>query len=131
MSTAYDWTLIAGESNPHATLKSANYCSLKDTVNDAELFLRAKAVTARMIRYLNSPDWVDNTNPPGDLQEACLTQVTYEYKQRETPGLSSVTFKDGTINKFAVNGMWLPQVKQVLDQYRRITLIETNSGFVN
>ena len=94
-----DWTLISGDTNPHDTLKSASYCNLKTNEFDAGLTLRGQAVTARMIRYLNGAPGVDNTNPPADVVEACIMQVTFEHRQRETPGLSSVTFKDGSIHK--------------------------------
>jgi len=124
-----DWTLISGDASAHDTLKSKSYCNLTTTEFDAGLALRGQAVTAKMIRYLNSPTWIDITKPPADLVEACLTQVTYEHRQRETPGLSTVTFKDGTINKMGIDGMWLKQVKDVLDHYRRRTIVETSSQF--
>jgi hypothetical protein len=123
--SATDWTLISGDATDHATLKSASYCNLRTTEFDAGLTVRAQAVTARMQRRLNSPTWVTNATPPADLVEACLMQVTYEHKQRETPGLTSVTFKDGSINKNDLKEGWLPKVFEVLESYRKITLFET------
>lgn len=123
--SATDWTLISTDATAHATLKSASYCNLRGNEFDSALTIRAQAVTKRMQRRLNSPTWVTNATPPADLVEACLMQVTYEHKQRETPGLSTVSFKDGTINKNDLKDGWLPKVFDVLESYRRITLFET------
>ncbi len=124
-----DWTLISSDTNPHDTLKSASYCSLKTTEFDSGLTLRAQSVTARMIAYLNGATWVDSLNPQPDLVEACMTQVTYEHKQRETPGMSNVTYKDGNVAKMAVTGDFLSSVKKTLDRYRRLSLVESSSQF--
>jgi hypothetical protein len=123
--SATDWTLISGDATDHATLKSASYCNLRGAEFDPGLTIRAQSVTTRMIRWLNSPEWIDNDDPPADLVEACLMQVTYEHKQRETPGLTSVSYKDGSINKNELKNGWLPKVYEVLEQYRRRTLFET------
>jgi hypothetical protein len=122
---AYDWTLISGDATAHATLKSASYCNVRGTEFDAGLTIRAQSVTTRMIRWINGAEDVDNDDPPADLVEACLMQVTYEHKQRETPGLTSVTFKDGNVNKNELKDGWLPKVYDILRHYRRITICET------
>jgi hypothetical protein len=124
--SATDWTLISGDATAHATLKSASYCNIKGTEFDAGLNIRAQSVTARMQRWLSGATWVANATPPADLVEACLMQVTYEHKQRETPGLTSVSFKDGSINKNELKDGWLPKVHDVLSRYRRHVLIETD-----
>ena len=122
---AYDWTLISTDTNLHDTLKSKSFCNINGTDFDAGLTLRAQAVTARMIKKLNGATWVDSDDPPVDLIEACIMQVTYEHKQRETPGLTSVSFKDGSVNKNELKDGWLPKVFECLERYRRITLCET------
>lgn len=58
---------------------------------------------------------------PTALRSKLLKQITYEFRRRRDPGLSSVSFPDGTINKFAT-GEWLPDVEAALGRLRRIAL---------
>lgn len=54
---------------------------------------------------------------PEDLEGAICQQVVYEWRRRNDPGISSVSFPDGTINKMQV-GEWLDSVCQTLKRYR-------------
>jgi len=56
---------------------------------------------------------------PKDLRRAILQQIAYEFRRRKDPGLTSVTFPDGSINKFSINE-FLPSVEKILDRYRRV-----------
>lgn len=56
---------------------------------------------------------------PADLRRAILRQITYAFRRRNDPGLSSVTFPDGSVSKYDM-GQWLPEVEATLDRYRRI-----------
>ncbi len=55
---------------------------------------------------------------PEDLQQAVCTQVAYEYRRRNDPGLQSVSFPDGSIQKMDM-GEFLSSVKNTLLRYRR------------
>ncbi|RJR45474.1 MAG: hypothetical protein C4567_03200 [Deltaproteobacteria bacterium] len=55
---------------------------------------------------------------PEDLQQAVCTQVAYEYRRRNDPGLQAVAFPDGSVQKMDV-GEFLSSVKNTLLRYRR------------
>lgn len=110
------------------TLKSPLYLDLKDadTGRDTALILLGQEITAQMISYLDNPD-IDSGAPAIALQRACLKQCTHEWKQRTTPGLSSVTMTDGSINKMQIDE-WLKDVERILLRYRKYVLYETSTG---
>lgn len=68
---------------------------------------------------------VAGTSPtiPGDLKFAALEQTAFEWKkaQQKDWGVTSKTFPDGSITKENVTEL-LPQVKAIINRYRRMTL---------
>ncbi|MFZ5451464.1 MAG: hypothetical protein ACOZF2_06295 [Thermodesulfobacteriota bacterium] len=58
------------------------------------------------------------TSLPEDLQQAVCTQVAYEYRRRNDPGLQAVAFPDGSVQKMYV-GEFLSSVRNTLLRYRR------------
>lgn len=58
---------------------------------------------------------------PADLREAAILQGTFTFKRRMDIGLSGQSFDGGSINKFSEMNL-LPQVREILDLYKRIVL---------
>lgn len=58
---------------------------------------------------------------PKSLLRKLLKQVSYEFRRRNDPGLSAVSYPDGSVQKFALNE-WLPDVEAELLRRRRICL---------
>ena len=58
---------------------------------------------------------------PGALRQKLVKQCGHEFRRRKDPGLSSVTFPDGTIDKHSIDE-WLKDVKNELNRRRRIYL---------
>jgi len=108
------------------TIKGSMYLNLKDTdtTRDAALTTLCQMVTDEMISWLDNSD-IDPSAPPLSLKRACLEQCCYEWKQRATPGLQSVTMQDGTINKYEI-GEWLKGVKEILFRFKSYVLADTN-----
>ena len=106
-------------------LKGSMYLNLTeiDSLRDAALVKLGQMITDEMINYLDN-DAIDPSAPRLSLQRACLEQCCYEYKQRATPGLSSVQMQDGSIHKYS-DDQWLKNVKKILDQNRSFALFET------
>lgn len=119
-----NWTLI-GTTTPLSTLKSEMYCNIpaSDTSVDTILTTLGEMVTAQMISWLDNPN-IDVAAPGLSLQRAALKQTAYEYKQRKTPGLTSVSMTDGSINKYQIDE-FLKDVEKILWRYRRYALAET------
>lgn len=107
-----------------ATLKSPMYLNLKDAdvSRDESLQLLGQMVTAEIIDFIDQPD-LSVCTPPLVLQRACLRQCCYEWKQRATPGLTSVQMQDGSINKYQADE-FLKEVKDVLMRWKRYALYE-------
>jgi hypothetical protein len=58
---------------------------------------------------------------PKSLRRKLLKQVSYEFRRRNDPGLSAVSYPDGSVQKFALDE-WLPDVEAELLRRRRIFL---------
>lgn len=109
------------------TLKGPLYLNLKDTdsARDAALTTLGQQMTAQMISYFDNTS-IDENDPPIALERACLKQCAYEWKQRATPGLSSIQMQDGSITKYT-NDEWLKDVEKILLRYRYYVIYETTT----
>jgi hypothetical protein len=106
-------------------LKSKLYADISGTGYDTLLETMGEQITDRMLSYLNRPTWIDEDTPPLEFIRAALMQANFEWRQRQSPGLTSVTFKDGNISKYTTEE-WLPEVRSVLDRNRNYTLYPTS-----
>ena len=108
------------------TLKGAFYLALdsqKPSYSEFDTDLQGliEAVTAEMVNYIDDADRFpsDTGGTPGpDLKRACAEQCTYEWKRRNDRGLSSVSFANGSVNKYQVEE-WLTKVEKILNRYKR------------
>jgi hypothetical protein len=66
--------------------------------------------------------WDQDTVESG-LKLALITQIGYRYRRRKDPGLSTVSYPDGSVTKMMNIDQWLPEVKASLNKYKRISLI--------
>ncbi|HOA84215.1 MAG TPA: hypothetical protein PKN66_09700, partial [Thermodesulfovibrio thiophilus] len=53
---------------------------------------------------------------PNDLKYACLLQSVSDFKNRDTLGIGNITLPDGSMR--IIQDTFLPQVKNILNQYR-------------
>ena len=119
-----NWTLDDG--GGLTTLKSEMYCHVNDSGTAEEIAARdlvlttlGEMITAQIITFIDNPDVVNPEDPPLELKRAALKQTAYEFKQRTTPGLSSVQYADGSINKYQIDE-WLKDVEKILNRHRRL-----------
>jgi len=63
----------------------------------------------------------DEKDYPASLRRKLLKQVSYEFRRRSDPGLSAVSYPDGSVQKFSITE-WLPDVEAELLRRRRISL---------
>ena len=72
----------------------------------------------RNVKVTYSGGYEEDDYPPW-LKRKLLKQVAYEFRRRNDPGLSAVSYPDGTVSKFAIDE-WLGDVEAVLSRKRRI-----------
>jgi hypothetical protein len=72
------------------------------------------------IKAIYDGGYEEDDYPPA-LRRKLLKQVSYEFRRRNDPGLSSVSAPDGSVQKFDI-GEWLKDVEAELERRRRIFL---------
>lgn len=105
-------------------LKGKLYIDLTSDTYDTELTDLGIQITNRMLSSLGNPSWIDVDTPPAELVRAALMQANFEWRQRETPGLNSRQFQDGSVNKYDTSE-FLKEVQSVIDRNRNYTLYPT------
>jgi len=76
-------------------------------------------VTAQVVSYFDDSMITGRATIPSDCEWPMMKQIAYEYRRRKDPGLSSVSFPDGTVNKFS-DGEFIEGFTEVLDRTRKI-----------
>jgi len=82
---------------------------------------KGRFISGRQVIKAKYTGGYTNITLPRDLKRALIMQTAYRWRRRKDPGLSAVSFPDGTVNKFN-NNEWLDPVKRVLERHGRIFL---------
>jgi len=106
-------------------LKSKMYADISVSTYDTLLSDLGQQITDRMLSFMNSPTWFSATSPAPELVRAALMQANYEWRRRNDPGLNSVQYHDGSIQKYTTEE-FLPEVKAVLERNRNYQLYPTD-----
>ena len=78
-------------------------------------------VVARAVEYLGDDAITGQSTMPAELLRPLAKQVSYEFRRRKDAGLTSISFPDGSVNKFS-DDEWLKDVSIVLDRHTYIYL---------
>lgn len=103
------------------TLKSEAYLGIADSSFDEPLQIFLDGIISCAIDYIDNELIISIDELPEKLHHRILQQTAYEFNRRKDLGLLSVTYPNGTVNKFTIEE-WLPNVKEALDRNRVITL---------
>ena len=99
-----------------ARVKSNEFLDIEDkTEFDVALTNIITDVVSSAIEYMDNADITKTSHMSNGLQRQLCKQVSYEFRRRKDPGLTSVTSPDGSISKFSIDE-WLKSVKKVLDR---------------
>jgi hypothetical protein len=103
-----------------ALIKQTLLPELVDTTDDDAVIQEIlDNVTNQVVSYLDDSSITGRATIPSDCEWPMMKQIAYEYRRRKDPGLSSVTFPDGTVNKYG-DGEFLDGFVEVLDRARKI-----------
>ncbi len=70
--------------------------------------------------YVNSGEAsTECLDVPADIQDAASRQCSYNFRRRKDIGISSVSMPDGSISKNPIDKFLLPEVRDLLKNYRR------------
>lgn len=106
-------------------LKSTMYCDVADTSGFDDVITELWSdVVDRAIGYLDdSTNYATEADLTADVEQALCKQIAKEFLRRGQLGLNSVTYPDGSISKYD-EAEWMPQVKTVLERYKRYSFGE-------
>lgn len=72
----------------------------------------------KILRAEYSGGYAEDNLPTG-FRRAMIKQASFEFRRRKDPGLQSITYPDGSINKYTIDE-WLKDVKSELQRCSRI-----------
>jgi len=103
-------------------LKGAAFLNIATKDSDLALQAIMDDILVQAINFMENEDiTVDTVDTFPDVCRALLKQCAFEWKRRNELGLSSVSFPDGSINRYDI-GEWLPEVEKIVDRWRVIAL---------
>jgi hypothetical protein len=101
-------------------IKSAFIPELKGTSDDDSIIEDLiEQITNQVVDYLDDSTVTGRATIPSACEWPMMKQISFEYRRRKDPGLSSVTFPDGTIQKYN-DGELLRDFREVLNRHRKI-----------
>lgn len=103
--------------------KLKNELNLGQTHNDhdTELTQLITYVINEVVDYLDRSTITGQENMPVALERPLLKQMSYIWRRRKDPGLSSQAYPDGSVTKWEIDE-WLPDTKKILDRHAYITI---------
>ena len=106
---------------PLEVIKGKAFLSITDNKQDTEIQGYIDSVIISAIDYLDDEDITKASEIPSALEFPLMKQINYEYRRKADPGLSSVSYPDGSVSKFSVS-TWLSSVKRILDRHKHIEI---------
>lgn len=104
-----------------AIMKGAAYLDLDHANLDAAIQIYIDGVVNSAIDFLDDEDIISAATLPEALEVPLCKQINKEVRRRADPGLTSVSFPDGSINKIS-SDEWIPSVKKALIRHKDISI---------
>ena len=104
-----------------ALMKSKGYLNIPDNKQDDDIQIYIDSIIESAIDELDDEDITNASEIPSVLQFYLCRQINHDYRRKRDPGLSSVSYPDGSVSKFSVS-TWLSSVKRILDRHKHIEI---------
>jgi len=104
-----------------ALLKSKAFLDIDHDQLDAAIQVYIDMIINNTIDYLDDEDVTSVITIPSALQYPLCKQINKEIRRRADPGLKSIIFPDGSINKID-DDEWIPSVKRILDRHKKLSV---------
>lgn len=98
-------------------LKGVLYIDIDKDDFNADIQIAINEISEQAIEYMDNVNITTVADFNVSIERALRIQINYEFRRRADPGLSSVQYEDGSINKFSVDE-WLGKVRRVLNRSR-------------
>jgi hypothetical protein len=102
-------------------LKSKLYLDIDNDTYDNDIQELINSISAQAISYMANDDIASVSDFTEEIERKLCIQINYEFRRRHDPGLSSVTFPNGNVNKYDTHE-WLPDVKRVLLRHKPLSI---------
>jgi len=102
-------------------LKSKLYLDIDNDTYDNDILELINSMTVQAISYMNNDEIKSKDDFTEEIERKLCIQINYEFRRRHDPGLSSVTFPNGNVNKYDTHE-WLPDVKKVLLRHKPLSI---------
>lgn len=105
-----------------SNLKSVSFLNIPTKDTDVALQSIMDGILDQVLNFMENSDiTVDTINQFPDVCRALLKQCAFEWKRRDSLGLASVSFPDGSINRYDIDE-FLPETEKIFDRWRVLAL---------